>query len=711
MRVMISSLFVLICITSFAQYNYPATKTVDSSDTYFGTTIKDPYRWLENLNDSSVKNWFKAQADYTNEVMSKVPGQQILINEMVQIDKVLDVQYGQMALTEKGFIVMKRLPGDQAYKYYYRITPEAKDVLIFDPSKYENGKVMDVNHFDVSIDGKYAVFNMSEQGMEIGIMRIMEIQTGKWLADAIGNTQDASFVAGTNNEIIYAKRKTSDPHVSENSAKRMLHIIGTPESSDKEIMSAEKYPELHLDNSLWPVVETFYNCPFVFAEAHINNSNEIFYAPVNELKNDRINWKSFCEYADKINTIQAHGKDIYCLTSKGNNHYRLVMVTLPDGNIASAQEIFAGDKDWKIGFFAIAKDYMVINLNKNDLLQKSVVYNYATDKTKEIHSSIKGNLDIFPYGPFTDECSVVTSGWTTPRNFYQYDLTTGKFSNGPFHTEINYPGIDDLSVEEVEVPSYDGTLVPLSIIYNKKYLKKDGSNVCMLEGYGSYGSSYSESFAKLKLPLLNRGVVFAAAHVRGGGEKGEDWHFAGFKTTKPNTWKDFNACADWLIKNKYTTSQKLGCKSASAGGILVGRAITERPNLYKVAIIIAGMLNPIRAETTPNGPGNISEFGTMKDSVEGKALIEMDALYHVKPNTQYPAQLITTGFNDPRVDSWIPGEFVAAMQAANNSSTPTLLSVNYKGGHFGGSTINEHYAQTALQYAFLLWQCGDKEFQ
>jgi prolyl oligopeptidase len=211
--------------------------------------------------------------------------------------------------------------------------------------------------------------------------------------------------------------------------------------------------------------------------------------------------------------------------------------------------------------------------------------------------------------------------------------------------------------------------------------------------------------------LLNRGVVIAFAHIRGGGEKGNEWYLAGKKATKPNTWKDFNACAEWLIKNKYTSSEKFGISGASAGGILIGRAITERPDLYKVAIPKVGCLNGLRMEFSPNGPGNIPEFGTVTKEDEFKALLEMDAYQHIQKGVKYPAQLITTGFNDPRVDSYIPAKFAAKMQADNGSQNPVLLYVDYVAGHFGGSTMDEQFAQKAKEYAFLLWQCGDKDFQ
>lgn len=310
-----------------------------------------------------------------------------------------------------------------------------------------------------------------------------------------------------------------------------------------------------------------------------------------------------------------------------------------------------------------------------------------------------------------DEIILINSGWNVPFNFYSYNPAEGKISDNPMTVKYHYPDLSNIVYEEVEVPSHDGVLVPLSIIYDKTKLKKDGSNVGYMSGYGSYGTSGIPYFNPIELSLLERGMVRAIAHVRGGGEKGNDWHLAGKKTNKPNTWKDFNACADYLIKHKYTSPEKLGITGASAGGILIGRAITERSDLYRVAIPKVGWLNTLRGEFAPNGPINIPEFGTIKIEEEFKALYEMDAFHHIQNGVKNPAQLITGGFNDSRVPVYFPGKFAAKMQDNNASDRPVFLHIDYAAGHFGGSTNDEQLKQRAMEYAFLLWQTGHPDFQ
>ena len=199
------------------------------------------------------------------------------------------------------------------------------------------------------------------------------------------------------------------------------------------------------------------------------------------------------------------------------------------------------------------------------------------------------------------------------RQIYDFDAQKDIFAKSIFSTDVSYPGFENLVSEEVEAPGYDGTMIPLSIIY-KKGIPLDGSNCCILRGYGAYGLSATPSFSIFN-SLANHGVVLAFAHVRGGSEKGEAWYKAGYKTTKPNTWKDFISCAEYLVKKGYTSPQKLACTGRSAGGILISRAITDRPDLFAAALCNVGCANAMRMEFTPNGPPNIPEFGTVKDPV------------------------------------------------------------------------------------------------
>ena len=308
----------------------------------------------------------------------------------------------------------------------------------------------------------------------------------------------------------------------------------------------------------------------------------------------------------------------------------------------------------------------------------------------------------------TDLCHVVITSWTRPPTRYDYNAQKDTFAKSIFHTDVRYPELEELVAEEVEVPSHDGILVPLSIIH-KKGIPLDGSNCCILEGYGAYGISYAPSF-DVRISVAAHGVVRAYAHPRGGSEKGELWYKSGYKTTKPNTWKDYIACAEYLIKKGYTSPEKLAGTGTSAGGILISRAITDRPDLFCAAICNVGCANAMRMELSPNGPANVPEFGTVQDPVECRALFEMDGLQHVRRGVKYPAVMGVAGWNDPRVVPWEPGKFVAALQNATASGRPVFLKVNYDNGHFTEEK-SVTFNNFASQFAFMLWQTGHKEFQ
>jgi prolyl oligopeptidase len=263
---------------------------------------------------------------------------------------------------------------------------------------------------------------------------------------------------------------------------------------------------------------------------------------------------------------------------------------------------------------------------------------------------------------------------------------------------------------EVKARAKDGTLVPLSIVH-RKGLKLDGSNPTILYGYGAYGISQTPFYRPTFLPWFNRGGVLAVAHVRGGGEYGEDWHKAGYKATKPNTWNDAIACAEWLIEHKYTSPATIAIMGGSAGGIFVGRSITERPDLFGAAVDEVPVSDLLRFESTANGAPNVPEFGTTKDEALFKALLEMSPVHHLKDGVKYPAVLLTTGINDPRVDAWEAGKMAARLQAASTSGKPILLRIDYDAGHGFGSTKKSQYEERADTLAFLFWQLCVKGFQ
>ena len=308
-----------------------------------------------------------------------------------------------------------------------------------------------------------------------------------------------------------------------------------------------------------------------------------------------------------------------------------------------------------------------------------------------------------------DGAVVALAGWTRARQIYAVNRA-GKVTNTGLQPLGAFDAPEGFVTTEVKVKSHDGAMVPLSITHRAD-VKLDGSNATLLYGYGAYGITEEPRYNATRLAWLERGGVYAVANVRGSSVYGYDWYKAGYKATKPNTWKDFIACAEYLIEQKYTTSERLGILGGSAGGILVGRAMTERPDLFAAVVPAVGALDMVRMETTANGIPNIPEFGTVTKEDEFRALLAMSSYHHVKEGVAYPAVMLLHGVNDTRVDYWHSSKMAARLLAATTSGKPVLLNLDYDAGHGVGSTKVQRQRETADYYAFLLWQTGHPDFQ
>lgn len=361
--------------------------------------------------------------------------------------------------------------------------------------------------------------------------------------------------------------------------------------------------------------------------------------------------------------------------------------------------------------FKLTSEGMYYTLFGNGMQGTLYYLPYETQKSVELTLPFAaGSISLRTKGYRFRDVWVTISGWTRDQQRYRYVPDINEFELENLSDVAEYPEYSDLIAEEVIVESHDGVKVPLSLMY-KKGIRKNGNNAVLIYGYGAYGDVEHPGFNPLRLLWTQEGGIFAVAHVRGGGELGEQWHKAGFKSTKPNTWKDVIACAEYLVTEKYTSPKNIAVYSLSAGGLLVGRAMTERPDLFAAAISRVGVMNPLRFEETPNGPANIHEFGTVKDSVECMALIEMDPYLHVKDGVEYPATLVTAGMNDQKVIAWQPGKFAARLQAANTSDKPILFWVDYEARHGTGFTKSKQFESLADILSFALWQTGHPKYQ
>ncbi len=710
-RLLFLVLPVLVAMPCHAQLNYPPTKTVDASDAYFGKTYNDPYRWLENLKDKDVEAWFKAQAELTDGQLAKIPGRDALAQEWMALDKLKPAAYRTIRCEHGRFFYKKTLGGENVGKLYFREGRDGAEKLLFDPVTYKTGVITTIRSIVPSWDGKYVAMALCSGGAEWSEIRVLDVEQGTLLPESIYPSWMPYGWAKDSKSLFYDSPRVTDIKSLEIelNQRTKLHKLGTKTATDRDIFSNETNPELGIAAKEWPeasIDESYANYIIGFVNT-VQREMRVFYAPISELKHKKIKWDVLCKPSDNlVRGLAFYGDHAYAVTHAGAPKYKVVRTSVKHPDWEHAETIIPEGAD-SIQYIAKSKHYLLI-VYSNGIVGRLVKYDLTTGKTAEIKLPASGTVDVSCPDWKTDRCLVYITSWTSPLTIYDFDAQKDTFAKSIFNTDVSYPGFENLVSEEVDVPGYDGATIPLSIIC-RKGIPLDGSNSCILQGYGAYGSSYTPYF-DIRNSVALRGVVIAIAHVRGGSEKGEAWYKSGYKTTKPNTWKDFISCAEYLVKKGYTSPPKLAGTGTSAGGILISRAITERPDLFAAAVCNVGLANVMRFEFSPNGPVNSPEFGTVKDPVECRALFEMDGIQHVQNGVKYPAVMGVGGWNDPRVAAWEPGKFVAALQAATASGKPVLMKVNYDNGHFTEEKIVT-FKNFAGQYAFLLWQTGHKDFQ
>ena len=706
--------FMLLALGSLparAQWTYPATRTVDAADTYFGVEVKDPYRWLENLQDQEVQGWFKDQADLTDRLLAKIPGRDALAREWMALDQLRPAAYGAITCAGGRVFFKKTLGGENVGRLFCRDGWNGTDTLLFDPGTYRPGVVTSIQSAIPSFDGRFVALGLTSGGAEYGEVRVLDVARRALLPDAIQASLGPLGWTPDGSAFFYDAGRVSDLHSLEIKLNRKtrLHRLGAPVAGDRDLFSNESAPELGIAAKERPFAFVSRATPaYLLARVStVQNELRAYYAPVSQVEQAKVDWKAICMPSDNlVRSLAFCGDQVYALTHAGAPNYKLVRTSLARPDWKHAETVVPEGKDTILSLTR-SRDFIFI-VKSDGITGRLLRYEPATGHTAELSLPASGTVSIACPDVESNRCLVTLTGWTRPATVYDLDGDKGSFSLSTFNTAPAYPGFEDLVAEEVEAPSHDGTLVPLSIIH-RRGLPMDGSSSCILTGYGAYGSGYRPSCNVVHSIALH-GVVLAYAHARGGDEKGEAWYRGGFQTTKPNTWKDYIACAEYLVQKGYTSPQRLGGTGTSAGGILISRAATERPDLFAAAVCNVGCANAMRLEFSANGPINTPEFGTVKDPVQFKALYEMDGVQHVRPGVKYPAILGVGGWNDPRVPAWQTGKFVAAVQKATTSDRPTLMKVNYDSGHFTEEKVIT-FNNLASQVAFLLWQTGHKDFQ
>jgi prolyl oligopeptidase len=694
------------------------------TDDYFGTKVTDPYRYMENLRDPEVQGWLKAQNDFTRSVIAAIPGRAQLLARIRELDHSVP-RVSADRLPGDLYFIQKLLPGDDVEKLYLRKGLHGEDRLLLDPEKITLAVVnqgkgkSELGAAFPSGDMKYIAVTIVPGGAENDTeLHVIETPTGRETGDvilrAVGQESGVPNWLPDNRSFVYGRyqRLPPDAPATEEQEKyrTYLHVLGTDPEKDPAVFGYGVTPSIEVDPRLFATVRREPESKYALGvlTTDVSPANAFYLAPVDAIGKSTLAWRKVADFGDKVANITVHGDDLYVLTFKDAARYKVIRTDARKPDLASAETIVPPSEVVVTGMTA-AQDALYVQLLDGGIGRVLRVSYGPHPQAERVALPFEGTVFVGT-DPRLPGAMLYMTSWTKPFKIYAYDPQTKQVTDTKLQPAGPYDNPANVESVEVKVRSYDGTLIPLSIVHRKD-LKLDGSNPTLLSGYGSYGISEAPFFDPTQIAWYEKGGVRATCHVRGGGEYGEEWHLAGKGPTKPNTWRDFIACGEYLVAKKYTSPAHLAGAGGSAGGVLIGRAITERPDLFGAAIINVGLLDALRFETTANGVSNIPEFGSTKTEEGFKALDGMSAYHHVKDQTPYPAVLLTTGINDPRVDSWEPGKMTARLQAATTSGKPVLLRVDYGGGHGGGSGANESQERIADSWSFLLWQFGVPEFQ
>ena len=701
---------ILFVVNGSAQNGPPRAPVHEITDTYFGQTVVDPYRWMEDAKSPETSAWMKGQADYSRAYLDRLPMRAQLLKRFEELSET-GVRVSGIQRAASFYFYYRQAPGENDRRLYVRDGFKGTEHLLIDPDKLSSpGKRYSIDSYNPSFDGKYVCYTVSLGGSENGEMRVVETSTGRDLGERIDR---ARFGAGAwmpdGRSFLYNRLQKlaagAPPTDLYQKSRVYLHVLGANPDADRVVFGYEVDPNIKLGPTPLPFAFVPVNSKYVFAivNSGVSPNSEYYVTTIDKITQTPIPWRRIASLDDDIASIDIHGDDLYLNTYRNTPRFKVIHLNLAQPDITKAETVFPASEA-VVTFIGTAKDALYVQT-----LDGGVGKLWRVDYKGGAPQAIKLPYDGTAFIGWTDSLTegllFGLTSWTKSTAYFAYNPKTQTAMDSTLVPPIP---IDLSSIEStsVKVKSHDGTMVPL-VILHKRGLKRDGRNPTLLEGYGAYGIVNTEPFfASNFLPWLERGGVIALAGVRGGGEYGEDWHLAGKEKTKPNTWKDFIACAEYLVSEKYTSPAHLAGQGGSAGGILIGNSIVDRPDLFGAAIDQVGDNNALRFEVTSNGVPNIPEFGSVTTEEGFKALLAMDAYQKVKDGVKYPAVLLTTGINDPRVEPWMSAKMAARLQAASTSNKPVLLRIDYDAGHGFGSTKRQRNEQSADIYAFLFQQLG-----
>jgi prolyl oligopeptidase len=673
--------------------SYPAARKSDQVDDYHGVKVADPYRWLEDLDSAETRAWVEAENKLTFGFLESIPARTTIKERLTKLWNY--EKYG-IPFKEGNRYFYTRNSGLQNQAVLYTVTSlDAEPQMVLDPNTLSADGTVAVSGLQVSPDGKLLAYSLSASGSDWQEWKVRDVATSKDLSDDLKWVK-FSGVSWTRDGKGFFYSRYDEPKAEALKGtnyfqKVYYHKLGTPQSEDVLVYERPDQKDWLFTGTVTDdgsyLIMTIYQGTDVKSRVYYKDLKAKD-APVVKLLDD---------FDAAYNFVGNQGSRLWFQTD----------LQAPRGKVIEVDVNKPGRDNWKVVVpegketlqaTTFVNNKFIANYLKDAYTQVKV-YDTAGKLVNEVTFPGIGSAEGFG-GKATDKETFYSfTGFTTPSTIYRYDMTTGK------STVFRQPKVDfnpaDFETKQVFYTSKDGTKVPMFITH-KKGLKLDGNNPTYLYGYGGFNVSLTPAFSVGNLVWMEMGGVYAQPNLRGGGEYGEEWHQHGMKLQKQNVFDDFIAAAQWLIDNKYTSTPKLAIGGGSNGGLLVGAALTQRPDLFGAAVPQVGVMDMLRFQKFTIGWAWVSDYGSSDDPEEFKALYAYSPLHNIKPGTSYPPTLITTADHDDRVWPGHSFKFAAALQAAQAGSAPILIRIETKAGHGAGKPTTKVIEDIADRWAFLV---------
>ncbi len=690
----------------------PVAAVRNVPETFFGTVVNDPYRHFEDTKAPEVASWMKAHSDHAHATLKRIGGRAALRRKLEEIDASASARVAEVQRRAGDVLFYQRRGAtEDQFKLCVRQGLAGAERVLFDPEtlKKATGKPHAINWYSASPDGSRVALGVSAGGSEEAAMRVLDVKSGRQLGPIIERTLFGGISWSRDGRQIYfhrmqALKKGAPPTDKYQRSTACVMPAGGTEASIKVLLRAGDKTPIELPATEFPFIEILPDGrALAISMDGVSPEFSAWHSTEAALRAGRPGWKKLFSQADAITSMALLGDRLFVTTHQGAPRYKLLGGKLEGFSPASAATVVP-ESARVLGTLAAAADAVYFDVRDGNVKKLFKLAAAPGAQPQEVTLPVLGSFGLAGVEPTLPGVLVELQSWTRARQIFSVAAdgtvaNTGLQPAGPFDA----PG--NVTATEVMVKSHDGVMVPMSIIH-RTGTKLDGSNPTILYGYASYGITEEPFFSPSRLAWMDAGGVFAVANPRGSAVFGKDWHLAGKQATKPNTWRDFIACAEFLVAEKWTRPSRLAIWGGSAGGILVGMAMCERPDLFGVVMPAVGALDAVRFETTPNGIPNIPEFGSRKTEAGFRALLAMSTYHAIKDGVKYPAVLFTHGANDPRVEVWNTTKAAARLMAASASGKPVLMRLDYDAGHGIGDTKAQVLDERADTFAFVMWQTG-----